>query len=110
MKVTNNWLEHHRQRWADELAKSLGVRRVPVHLPLERAWRWCVLATVRDLRLSRHRHGAMSLPNTQRLFRRRWAEVCHAHGLADTDSYCGEQQRLGNQFIREVYPKCACSR
>jgi hypothetical protein len=50
-------------------------RLVPQNLPPRRAWRWCVASTVRDLRRSAARGKTMSLPNTLRLFSRRWADV-----------------------------------
>lgn len=60
--------------------------RVPVYLPLPRAWRWCLLATIRDQRLAARRGRAISFPNLRRLLLRRWAEVCVANDLSPDDA------------------------
>ena len=46
--------------------------RVPAGLTPARAWRWCVLRTLRDARLAAARGRPMSQRNAERLFRRRW--------------------------------------
>ena len=59
---------------------------VPTGLSPERARRWCVLASLRTLRLSVQRGRTMSLPNLLRLYRRQWAEVAAELGVpADAD-------------------------
>ncbi len=49
--------------------------RVPEGLSPERAWRWCVLRTVRDVRLAARRGRVISRPNARRLVLRRWGRV-----------------------------------
>lgn len=52
---------------------------VPRGLPPQRGYRWCVLRTLRDVHRAAERGHAISLPNTLRLFSRRWhrtARLC----------------------------------
>lgn len=49
--------------------------RVPEGRSLERAWRWCVLRTLRDMRLAAARGKTMSRANTRRLVWRRWQRL-----------------------------------
>ena len=77
----------------DGLLGAYGGKRVPSGLGTQRGWRWCVLRTLRDLRLSVQRHRIMSLPMTRRLFQRRWAEICGGNPLS-------EQEKLGCRFIQ----------
>jgi len=66
------------------LTRPTGSRlMVPCNLPFERLWRWCVLATLRDLRLSRSDGRVISLPNLKRLYTRRWAEACRLYDLPE---------------------------
>ena len=46
--------------------------RVPKGLSLERAWRWCMLRTLRDVRLAAKRGRGISRSNARRLMQRRW--------------------------------------
>jgi len=80
-----------------------GVRAVPVQLSFERAWRWCILATLRDLRLSAGRSRTISLPNARRLFLRRFNELCSAHGLVEACPERRRQESLGSLFIQQHY-------
>jgi len=56
-------------QWPTEAA------RVPRGLPPQRAWRWCLRRTLRDVRLAAARGRPMSLPNALRLLHRRWAAI-----------------------------------
>jgi hypothetical protein len=80
-----------------------GVRTVPIQLSFERAWRWCILATLRDLRCSVRRNRTISLPNTRRLYLRRFNELCSAHGLAEMCPERVRQESLGSIFLQQHY-------
>lgn len=49
--------------------------RVPRGLSPERAWRWCLLRTLRDMRLAALRGRPISRSNAERLLRRRWRQI-----------------------------------
>jgi len=49
--------------------------RVPRGLDPQRAWRWCLLVTLRDALRARRRQREISMPNMERMFCRRWARV-----------------------------------
>jgi len=49
--------------------------RVPTGLGPQRAWRWCLLMTLRDAHHAQRRGGQISVPNLERLFCRRWART-----------------------------------
>jgi hypothetical protein len=87
----------------NRMSSNPGVRAVPVHLLFERAWRWCILATLRDLRHSVRRSRTISLPNTRRLFLRRFNELCRAQGLGEICPKRFRQQELGALFIQQHY-------
>jgi hypothetical protein len=59
--------------------------RVPEGLSAKRAGRWCLLQTLRDLRLAARRGRPISQPNAQRLLRRRWR-----HAVAQCEPPFGE--------------------
>jgi hypothetical protein len=50
----------------------MDAARVPPGLPPDRAWRWCLLRTRRDIRLAARHGRAISPPNARRLLQRRW--------------------------------------
>lgn len=65
--------------------------RLPIHLTRERAERWALCRTVRDLRLSVARGRPISLPNLLRLYSRR----------IEAMAVCGEgQEWLGVIYLR----------
>ena len=70
--------------------------RVPHNLPPERAWRWCILRTLREVRLARQRGGWMSRVSAERLFSRRWHRVRTGLATATWTSW----QALGREYIR----------
>jgi hypothetical protein len=57
---------------------SAEAARVPAGLSAERAWRWCVLQTWRDMTRAARGGRPISLPNAERLFCRRWWRVAAA--------------------------------
>ena len=80
-------------------------RTMGPRLPSERAWRWCVLATLRDLRLGCAGGRAMSLPNTRRVFLRRFGDVCHGISRKCPPETRRHWERLGGAFIRQQYAR-----
>ena len=78
---------------------------VPVHLPIERAWRWCVVGTLRDLRTSVSRNRVICLPNLRRLWCRRWSEVCWANDLADDCPRAISRQSQGIEAVTSGYSR-----
>ncbi|GEM_PF-3750335 len=77
--------------------------QVPCNLSLPRAWKWCVMATTRDLRSSAARGYAISLPNLRRLFVRRWADTCYLHDLPMDSPKAMELCGAGRRYIAERY-------
>lgn len=53
----------------------MDTRHIPTGMPPDRAYRWCLARTTRDLRHSARRGRAISLPSLRRLFTRRWQNV-----------------------------------
>jgi hypothetical protein len=82
---------------------TTGVRTIPTGLPFGRAWRWCVLSTIRDLRRSAARRRTMSLPNTRRLFLRRFHDVCNACGISEDSTLRSGHAVLGATFLADSY-------
>lgn len=80
-----------------------GIRVVPAQLPLERAWRWCVLSTIRDLRLSSCRQRTISLPNARRLYLRRFTELCTAQRIAEGNPQREHYAGMGATFLQQHY-------
>jgi hypothetical protein len=65
---------------------------------MDRAWRWCIERTLRDLELSIRRGRPITRPNLERLFCRRWAQVVSSGvggGLAVT-----RRERDGRHAVR----------
>lgn len=86
------------------LVRPQGPRTiVPVHLPMERAWRWCIAATLRDLRISITRNRTISLPSARRLYHRRWTEVCWANDLPATSPRAISHQSQGTAAVTASY-------
>lgn len=79
--------------------------RVPCSLSLPRAWKWCVMATMRDLRESAARGYAISLPNLRRLFVRRWTDTCYLHDLRMDSPKAMELCAVGRRYVAERYGK-----
>lgn len=77
--------------------------QVPCSLSLPRAWKWCVLATMRDLRKSAAHGYAISLPNLRRLYIRRWADACYLHDLSIDTPKAMELCAVGRRYVVENY-------
>ena len=77
--------------------------QVPAHLPADRAWRWCVVRTVRDMRIARRRGHWLSRQTAERLFCRRWGRW---RSVESVERYVAREQvgrRLaGRAHQREV--------
>ena len=70
-------------------------------LSADRAWRWCVLRTVRDGRLARCRGRPVARHQLGRLFARRWHFVGEVIGGVD-EGWFFERMRWGRDFIGKV--------
>lgn len=77
-------------------AWTLGRRRLPQKLSADRAWRWCVLQTLREARQADQRGRPVASHHLARLFARRWNELSVELGglnrnwfFAETDSRAG---------------------
>ena len=80
-------------------------QRVPCSMTLDRAWRWCILASIRELRLAAQREREIAWPNMRRLFARRWADTCALYDL-DQDSIEREELRqAGVSVLGEAYAR-----
>lgn len=77
--------------------------QVPWNLSLPRAWKWCVMATMRDLRKSAASGYAISLPNLRRLYVRRWADACYLHDLPIDTAKAMELCAVGRRYVVENY-------
>lgn len=77
---------------------------VPTHLPLKRAWRWCIAASLRDLRVSVRRGRVISLPGLRRLFLRRWAMVCWANEIGSDSPTAIAAREIAMTALRRRYP------
>lgn len=80
----------------NRLTLHYGPRQcVPCNLTLDRAWRWCIQATLRDMRMAGQRHREMSQPNLRRLFTRRWSDTCRLYDIAEDSPECAELLEAG---------------
>src|SRR5258708_7652150 len=73
----------------------LGRRGVPGGLPAGRAWRWCVLRTVRNARIARRKGRPIAGHHLGRLFARRWVGFENILGV-------DEWRKLLNQGIEHI--------
>jgi len=78
----------------------MDAARVPADLPPDRAWRWCLLRTLRDARLAAHRGRPISRPNLERLFYRRWWRAS-ASVSAFAAVAAGGHEGLGRAVVRQ---------
>lgn len=74
---------------------------VPCNLTFDRAWRWCIQATLRDMRLAGRRHREMSWPNLRRLFTRRWADTCRLYDIAEDSAERAELLQAGMAVLTQ---------
>ncbi|MFW6058970.1 MAG: hypothetical protein ACODAQ_02240 [Phycisphaeraceae bacterium] len=81
------------------LTRSITTRS-PRGLDPQRAWRWCMLATVRRARRARRRGKPISQPNLERAFLRHWAHTA-PHCLPPVPPVQYEQwRRQGRTLVR----------
>ena len=81
----------------------MDTRHIPEGMPPDRAYRWCLARTTRDLRQSVRRGKVISLPSLCRLFTRRWQNVlrqCCPEFDGETEEAAA---RHGQSAIRRVY-------
>jgi hypothetical protein len=76
----------------------LGLRGTPTGLSANRAWRWCILRTLRDARLARQRGRPIARHHLARLFARRWHEVLDDSLELDKQWFLTRLRR-GRQFM-----------
>ena len=78
-------------------------RHIPRGMRPDRAYRWCLARTTRDLRESIRRRRPITLPTLRRLFTRRWLNITlHCCPAADVRNESAGSQR-GEQAIRRMY-------
>ena len=78
-------------------------RHVPKGMTPDRAYRWCLARTTRDLRESIRHNRPITLPTLRRLFARRWLNVsrqCRPAAGGQTET-AGVQR--GERAIRRMY-------
>ena len=56
-------------------ARLSEAEKRPVFRTSDRAWRWCLLRTQRDMQLAVRRGRPISRPNARRLLTRRWLRL-----------------------------------
>ena len=66
---------------------------------MDRAWRWCIERTLRDLELSVRRGRPITRPNLERLFCRRWWRAAPGDPGAELD----RRAARGQLCIRRRY-------
>ena len=77
---------------------------VPTHLPLQRAWRWCVLATLRDGQLSHRQDRPIPTSCLRRLIYRRWANLCWAKNIQPDNPHAITGRQTGWQNLQAKMP------
>jgi hypothetical protein len=82
----------------DRPAWKLGRHEVPAGLSADRAWRWCVLRTVRDARLARQKGRPIAMHHLARLFSRRWHQLLDQFDELDKKWFLRRLHR-GGHFI-----------
>ena len=80
-------------------------QRVPCNMTLDRAWRWCILGSIRELRLAAGREREIAWPNMRRLFARRWADTCTLYDLGQDSIEREELRQVGVSVLGEAYAR-----
>jgi hypothetical protein len=79
----------------------MDTRHIPEGMPPDRAYRWCLVRTTRDLRQSVRRGRAISLPGLRRLFTRRWLNVSlRCRPVVDREAEKAGVQRAERELLR----------
>ena len=78
-------------------------RHIPKGMHLDRAYRWCLARTTRDLRESIRRRRPITLPSLRRLFTRRWLHVSQECHPKPDDQVAASTVRHGQSMIRQLY-------
>ena len=85
---------------ANRPAWTLGRQGGPPELSPGRAWRWCVLRTLRDAKLARHKGRPIARHHLEGLFARRWHEMSDRLAKLDKKWFLRRLHR-GRHLIRE---------
>jgi predicted transcriptional regulator len=88
-------MDAHRPAW------TLGRRGGPPELSAERAWRWCVLRTLRDAKQAKSKGRPIATHHLARLFARRWHQMSDQLGEFDRNKYL-RTLRLGRYLLGKV--------
>jgi len=81
-------------------------RHIPKGMHPNRAYRWCLARTTRDLRQSIRRRRPITLPGLRRLFVRRWLNVlqeCRPEPQNSTTEVVLDGQSVIRRMYRETY-------
>jgi hypothetical protein len=90
----------------DVAAMRISPRQaVPCTMTLDRAWRWCIQATMRELRLARYGRRDIGWHNLRRMFMRRWADTCRLYDIADDGTERAELSELGLTILADGVSK-----
>ena len=80
-------------------------QRVPCSMTLDRAWRWCILASIRELRLAARRRREIAWPNLRRLFARRWADTCSLYDIDQDSTDRADLREMGLAALAEAHAR-----
>ena len=100
MRASFDYMDRYPVSWQG--LKLCSRQMVPCNMTLDRAWRWCVLATLRELRVMRGRGRDLAWNNLRRLFMRRWADTCSLYDLADDAAERGSLCEMGLVALGEA--------
>lgn len=80
-------------------------QKVPCSMTLDRAWRWCILASIREVSIAARRGHEIAWPNLRRLFARRWADTCALYDLDQDSADRASLHESGIAVLGEAYTR-----